>query len=230
MNFGQLQTMARAQVPGAKISRVSPDVLELILNNGKDDVAIKTKCLKANQKFNLSAVSSGIAEYNLSTTINRFLVIDKPGLWYLDGSVYRKLDPTTIEWLDENRTYWRNEGPGSPRLYYQNGNTLGIVPAPSAAVTNGGWLYFGQRPQNMTSGTDYPFGGSYEIERLIPLQHAIIAYARWQIGYILNEGLDNYRMGEDAYKRELAERQAEVDRRPDISSVKTTKYQGPIVC
>lgn len=231
MNLGNLRTMARAQVPGAKKTRINNTTLDIILNNGKDDVATKSICLKANQKFAIAAISSGISEYNLSDIVNRFLVIDKAGLLYRSSITadYDRLDPKTIEWLDQNRPHWRDEDPGTPRYYYQNGNILGLVPAASDSVAQGGWLYFGQRPPDMTEGEHYPFGGASEISRLVPLQQAILAYARWQLRFILNKGLDEYRMGERAYKDEVAIRIAEIKRRPDISAHEGTKFGGDLV-
>lgn len=229
MNLGNLRSLARAQVPTAKKSLVSPDLLRLILNNGKDDVASKTICLNANQKFNIVAVASGIAEYNLSTVVERFLVMDRPGLFYLDGTNYKQLYPRTIKWLDENRPHWRTEGPGTPRYYYQNGNILGLVPAPSTAVTSGGWLYFGQKPPDMTADGNFPFGGGSEIIRLVPLHYAILSYARWQLTYIVNKGMDNYRLGERQYLAEVEIRKGEIGRRLDISADESTKLQGGFV-
>lgn len=225
MTLGNLRTLARLYNPGAKINAVSNAALDLILNSGAKDVASKSICLPTSTKFNTVADQ---AEYNLTSVLSQFLVIDKPGLWYRESSTseYTRLDPVTIKWLDDNRPGWRDEDASDPTLYYQDGNILGLVPAPDTAIVKGLWLYYGQAPVAMVGTSHYPFGYGSEISRLIPLHEAVLAYASWKLTKAMNEGQDAYRLGENEYKRTLAEKMAEVGRRIDISSDRYTKFQG----
>lgn len=228
MNLGNLRTMTRVVVPGAKLNVISNAVLDLMLNNGAIDVATYSACLQENTKFDVVANQS---EYNLSSVVSRFLVIAKEGLWYRDSATdnYKRLYPRTMKWLNENRPYWRDEDAGVPQYYYQDGNNLGLVPAPDGAVDEGLWLYFGQKPQAMNSTIHWPFGYGAEITRLAPLSECIVAYAEWKLVKALNAGQDAYKAKETAYKTSLAEKISLISRRSDISSDKKTKYGGRIV-
>ena len=225
MNLGNLRTLSRAYNPEAKINAVSNVVLDLILNNGAKDVASKSICLPTDTQFNTVADQG---KYDLSSELSRFLVIDKPGLWYKDAadSDYVRLYPRTIKWFDTNRPSWRDEGSGNPILYYQNGNTLGLVPAPDTAITKGLWIYYGQAPVSMVTTSHYPFGYGSEISRLLPLHEAILAYASWKLVKAMNKGQDAYRLGENEYARTLEAKMAEIKRRLDISASRESRFQG----
>ncbi len=225
MNLGNLRTLTRLYNSEAKINAVNNVTLDLILNNGARDVASKSICLPTYKQFDTVANQS---DYDLSSTLTRFLVLDKPGIFYRESttSEYIRLDPTTIKWLDENRPSWRDEDPSDPTLYYQNGNTLGLVPAADTTIVKGLWIYYGQVPTSMTVASHYPFGSGSEITRLVPLQEAILAYASWKLTKAMNKGQDAYRLGENEYKRTLAEKIVEVGRRLEISSDRYTKFQG----
>lgn len=225
MNLGELRTLARAYVPLAKIRTVTNTTLDLILNQGAVDVAAESICLKANEKFN---VVEDQTDYDLSSVVTRYLIVDRPGLWYRDSSSddYKRLYPKTEKWLDINRVGWRDEDPSEPVYYYIASNTLRLVPAGDGDVSDGLWLYFGQKPAFMTDAAHYPFGGTSEIESLSILSEPILYYWKWKARYIFNEGVDNYRLGENEYKRELARKIKMIYRRPDLTADSKAKRQG----
>lgn len=225
MNLGNLRTMVRTYNPTAKKNAVSPSVLDLILNNGAKDVASKSICLPANTKF---ATVADKMEYDLSSILARFLIIDKPGVWYRESTTedYRRLRPVTIKWLDERQPNWRDRDSSDPYWYYQHGNALGLVPAPDATISEGIWVYFGQAPESMTESAHFPFGFDSEITRLQPLSEAVIAYASWKVVKAMHEGQDAYRLGENEYKRTLDETKDEIDRRIDVEYGRKSRYRG----
>src|SRR3990172_4144663 len=110
MTLDNLKILARAYVPGAKVNVISDSILELLLNAGAVEVAALTVCLKTNKKFDIEADKS---EYNLSSVLGDFLVMDDPGVYWYNGSSWKQLHPKTIKWLDENRPNWRDQTSGS---------------------------------------------------------------------------------------------------------------------
>jgi len=228
MNLGNLMTMARLETPGAKKNAVGDTALKLILNSGAVDVASYSVCLPEDTKF---AAVADQGEYNLSSVVSRFLVTSGEGLWYRDSATdnYKRLTPHTIKWLDKNRPYWRDEDAGVPVYYYQHGNNLGLVPAPDGAVTEGLWLYFGQKPQAMSSTSHYPFGYGSEITRLAPLSECILAYAKWKLSKALNKAATVILAEEQVYNKSLVGKTALISRRLDISGDRNTKYAGKII-
>ena len=217
MNLGDLKTLARTYVRAAKKTTIGDAELELILNLGALEVAQKSICLKTNEKFNSVA---GIGTYNLTSTLTRYLVMDKPGVWYRSSSSedYIQLNPTTIKALDNDRPGWRDLDSDDPTDYAIEGDDLIVVPAPSDAITDAFWVYFGQAPQSMTNNTHFPFGHSTEIYRLKTLQEAILAFWEWKAVKALESGIDAYRAAETAFDREFAKQLKSINRRPDIQS------------
>jgi len=155
MNRGQLKTLSRLYVRGAKENRITATTHELILQEATDDIATKLLPLRQSAKFD---VEENKWEYDLSNsteTVDRFLAIAESGLWWNQGTEdspnWKKLDPAEIDWLDINRPTWRNLETGNPMYYAIDGDKLIIVPVPSADLTNGFWLWFGEAPVRMTS-------------------------------------------------------------------------------
>ncbi len=225
MNFGDLKTMARTYVLEAKTGTIGDTEIELILNNGARDVASKAQCLPTSVKFDTKADQ---AVYELSSVAERFMAIDKPGLWYRESTTsdYVELLPTTTKALEEEMPVWRGLGSGDPRWYYQEGNNLGLVEAPDTDITDGLWLYFLQAPARMTAEEHYPFGLTTEITHLIPLQDAILAYWEWKAVKAINKGIDSYKALEGAYQRILGEKIYEVKRNLGIKHNRYARFQG----
>lgn len=226
MTLLQLKTMARMLVPGAKKNLISDTNLELILNNGARAVAQASKCLATSELVNVTADTE---TYDLTSILTRFLGFTEAGLWYLNSSTWKQIHPKTIKWLDENYPNWRQLENGTPRYYSVEGDELRLIPHPEDATSNGMWIHYFQAPQLMTASGHYPFGYTTEIERLIPLQEAILSYSSWKLTLTLNEGKDDYAAMENAYLRTLKEKIREINRRPDIHASKYTKFQGKAI-
>ena len=224
MNFGNLKILARAYVPGAKVSVVSDSVLNLLLNQGVVEIAALTICLKANKKFNVVADQR---EYVLSSVVGDFLIMDDPGVYWYNGSSWKQLCPVTMKWLDENRPNWRDEDSGDPKHYYQESDTLGFHPTPDTSLASGFHVYYGKKPSGMTTEDQYPFGGEAEITHLSILSEAILYYWKWKILPALNkDGTDNFRLAERAFYNEITLKKAMLARRPDISASRYNQMQG----
>jgi hypothetical protein len=217
MNLTNLKTMSRFVMREAKKNDISDTELELVLNEGALEVAAITCCLKTSQAFDATI---DVSTYNLSSKLTRFLVPDDPGLWYRSSVTdnYVQLDAVSLQWLDENKTGWRDLDSGTPTHYSIDGDTLTVVPAPVATVSSGFLFYFGQKPAPMTDGTHYPFGGVTEISRFTPLHKCIIAYWEWQATKALNKGADNYKAKETAFYRGAELEWSLIQRRRDIAS------------
>jgi len=227
LTFSELKSLARLYVPQAKPNIVDDTALSLIINEGALDVAFHSLCLKANTKFNAVADQS---EYNLSSVVTKFLAIDKPGLWWNDGNQWKQLYPKTLKWLDENIPTWRDADSGAPRWYYQNGNTLGVHPAPADSLASGFWLYFAQAPTSMTENAHYPLHqqGDRTVaqEHLSPLAHSILTFVEWKLHKILNKDEES-KMTREMFINEVTTIMAEIERRPDIEASSDVKYSGP---
>lgn len=180
----ELKNYAAWQCPGVKLLSAPTGVIDNAIQIAANEVAARTLCLPKNQKFNAVAGTTGVGEYSLSTIDAEFVQIAESGLYWNQGTVatpdYKQLDAVTIKWLDENRRNWRNEAAGSPQVFYQDGDTLGVFPAPVSALTNGFWLYYGLKAFTMDSDDDYPFYGTSEVARLTILDRAVILHFKMQ--------------------------------------------------
>lgn len=227
MTLANFRSLARVIVPGAVASKITQTVLDLILNNGVRDIAAYTACLKTNKTFTITADDD---DYDLSTVIGDYLVMDKPGLWWYDGTQWKQLYPRTLKWLDEKRPGWRDYDSDDPENYTIDGDILTLSPPPNTTLANGLKLYYGKAPTDMTIAGHYPFSGSTtELTHLSVFDDAILEYWRWKARLALNKGEDAYKMGESAYVRIREEKFNLFKRRPDISSNKNTRLQGRIV-
>lgn len=224
MYLSQLRSVGRAMIPGAKVQVIDNTVFDLILNEGVKDIAAFTLCLKSNKKFNVTAET---AEYNLSSAIEDYLAVDKPGLWWYNGTIWKQLYPKTLKWLDENVPNWRSVGSGNPLYYTIDGDIITVHPTPNTTLSSGFWLYYGKKPTPMTADGHYPFSGSTtELTHVSIFDMAILMYAKWKIEPMINKDQDaNLSMQE--YLRERNEKQALFYRREDIIASPYTRLQGP---
>jgi len=225
MTHAELKSLARGFIPGAKAQIITEPVLTLILNQGIKNIAAYTACLKANKKFTITANQ---AEYALSTVIGDYLVTDKSGLWWF-GTQWKKLNPRTLAWLDENRPNWRDLDAGDPQEYFIDSDILTLVPAPDTTLADGLWLYYGKAPVPMAEETDYPFSGdSTELTHLSIFDDAILEYAEWRVNPILNKD-QTEDITEGQFKRAREEAFTIFKKRRDIGSDKEARLQGPRV-
>lgn len=177
---------ARAILPEAKLQNVPDQLLNSILQEGAYDVAGLAEALPTNQKFDSLA---NTREYSLSSKVTRFVKLHKSGLYWHNGSQYKQLDAVTTKWLDENIANWRDVPAGTPIYFYQEGDALGVHPKPEDSETDAFWLYFFQKPAEMSTDDFYPFGGATEDSRLYMLSHNILDYWKWKGSEIMGKTL-----------------------------------------
>ena len=216
MNLGNLKTMGRARVPGAKANTITETVMTSVFNQAKDELCSFGKFLPVNDKFSVVASQ---AEYDLTSQVTRYVMPQPSGCWWNAGdgttSAWDELDAVTIGWLDMNKPSWRDASAGSPLYYYIEGDKLNVHPKPSTALTNGLWLYYYQRSADMSNDDDYPFGGNTEISRLSILSEAILLYWEMKANFMINEEELALR-ARDAYLRERSEKIMLLNVRPDL--------------
>lgn len=202
----ELKNYAAWLTPNPKLSSAPSGVVDNMIQIAADEIAARTLCLPKNIKFNAVAGSTGSGEYSLTTIDSEFIQIAPSGLYWNAGTVatpdYKQLDPVTIKWLDENRRNWRNQSAGDPQVFYQDGDTLGIFPAPDSALTNGFWLYYGLKAYTMDSDDDYPFYGENPIARLSILNRAICLHFKMQ-ALSAADKRDDFNLVEKEYEREI---------------------------
>ena len=229
MTFGNLKKLARGYIIGAKSKTVTNTILELITNAAVSDIAAYTACLKANKKFTVTAEQR---EYNLSSAIGDYLVPDKPGLYWYDGSNWQRLYPRTLKYLDTNFPYWRDDDSGDPKRYSIDSDVLTLHPKGDTTLSEGLHLYYAKKPPTMTSDSHYPFSGSTtELTHLTMFDDAILEYVEWKItSKILRKKEEALVLKKD-YQDEREEKKGLLARRPDISYARReSKYGGAIVC
>lgn len=230
MILSNFKLLSRGYIPGAKAQIITDPVLTLILNNGVKDIAAYTACLKANKRFN---ITEDQAEYLLSTVIGDYLVTDKSGLWWNQGTEaipnWKKLNSRTLAWLDINRQNWRDLASGTPQDYSIDSDILTLVPKPNTTLANGLWLYYGKTSVPMTEEGHFPFVGSdVELIHLSVFDDAILKYAEWKINPILNKD-QTEDITEGQYKRAREEAFTIFKKRRDIAIDKDARFQGPRV-
>jgi hypothetical protein len=224
MNLTNLLALARGMIPGAKPNVVDDLIIITVLNAGAVDIAAQSACLKANKKFNVVA---GQSEYSIVGNISDYLCVDKPGLWWNNGTQWRPVYPKTLKWLDDNYPNWRDAGDGSPLNYSIDSDILTISPPPLTTLANGFWLYYGKKPEPMTQGDHFPFSGTTtEIAQLSIFDFALIYFAAWKLAPIINKMADaNLSMQE--YLREREEKINLLYQRRDILASNQTAMKGP---
>lgn len=228
MKFGNLKTLARAYIPGAKSSAVTPATMDIVLNEGALDVAFRLKCLKAFDYFDSVANAES---YDLSEIFDDFLAVDDPGVWWLSGTQYQEIFPHTIKSMDNKFKNWRGDSSSEPERYIIHGNNL-FIPHPivTADTSDAFLIYYAKRPAVMTSDEHFPFpiDGNQSNERsdLAILSDCILLYAEWKILKILSERQDAYEK-KNEYLEDLVMKGQLLGLRPDISSHDLTKFSGP---
>jgi len=229
MKLSELKTFGRAIVPAAKMQKIDDTLFELILRQGAIDVAKLTLCLPANKKF---ASQASIGDYSLSTIDSRFLTLEESGLWWQNGTQYKKLYARTREWMDNTIENWRDRAAGTPQWWFREGDTITVIPKPTAAVADSFWIYYGRIPLPMSSEDHYPFGNTVEIAHLNPLSHNIIDYLRWRALEITGEG-SLAAKAEETYYAKIALARDHVMRNTTLLSQavnKETRLKGRQIC
>ena len=226
MTRSELKQYALIYTAGAKPNTFTSLVLDLILKKAAEDVAAYCVALPADKKI---SVVANTEDYNLATLITDFLVVDRPGVWWNAGTGastnWRQMIPVTTKWLDEKRPNWRSAASGSPQYFILRNNVLKLHPKPNTTLTDGIWVYYGQRPFAVTDDAQYYFYGTTEYPHLQILDDAILSYFKWKALGALGKD-DNYQLAENAYKREREEKRRLLWRNLAINASRYNVFQG----
>jgi hypothetical protein len=233
MILSELRQVTRAIIPGCKSDVVNDTLLDILLNEGVKDITAYCDLLPTNKKFDAVASKGDISNpYLLSSSIGNYLSMGRGGLWWNEGDnttpKWKKLNPRTVEWLDENRPNWHEIADGTPEEYAIDGNNLYVVPAPVSSLTTGLWLFYNATPNKMTTTSQYPFSGTtVEYTQFSIFDFAIIYFARWKIIPMLGKDSmnDDFNRNQNLYIKERAEKLGLSRRRGDIAQVVT--FRGP---
>ena len=226
MNFGDLKSISRGIVPGAKTSVISNTVRDSILNEGANKVAELLLCLPTDQYFNVVAEQK---EYDLSSVIDRYLVAED--IYWNDGSNWKHLRPRTLEYLNKKYVYWRDDSSGDPLRFFIRNHKLTIHPSPDTALTSGFRIYFFEGTQTMTTNSHYPMGHDTEIVRLRGLSDAILFYWRWQALKILSKAKgEEVIIAMQDFDSEIEKQRLILNRVPHLINDNKTRFKGEIVC
>lgn len=166
----------------SKLKRDHPEVqgftdaqLNTELNEGQLEIAYLTDCLPTEANFNITADTE---TYALSTIASDFLKIDREGglqiKTLVSNTQFDRMTYRSMEELDEMYPGWRDQASSAPHSYFQRGNNIHIFPKFSSAVTNGGRIYFLEKPDTMSSDSSEPFNGA---SYLTPFHKVIVLYA-----------------------------------------------------
>jgi hypothetical protein len=225
MDRSTLKLWARALVPGATATKIPNALLESIIQEGANDVALHTCCLPSDATFD---AEEDIGTYYLGDIADDILEIAESGLWYKNGTQWKELLPKTRAWMDENVSNWRDRASGTPEWWFKEGDAIEVIPAPASLVNEGLWLYYGAKPPVMGNDDHFPFGGDSEIAYLSPLSHNILDFVRWKAHEILGETAVAQKY-EQSYYAKLSMARVHVKRNAAMQGYKETKLRGRVI-
>lgn len=229
MNFGELKNLSRAYVPQAKATAINDATMGQIINAATADVALRVKAIRTYEDFDSV---SGVSKYNLSANLTRFMALDDAGVWFDDGAGFKRLDALTSAKMKNSFPSHMNDEASVPLRYYVLGDDVYLHPGVETGATDKIRVHFIQRPIKMTDSAHYPFHAegnqSVEVERLEILSESILLYVESRFLKILgnrDESIIKYK----EYLEDLTMKISMINGRPDISSDKNSRFQGPKV-
>jgi hypothetical protein len=114
----------------------------------------------------VSSITTPITDVKEYSKPPKCIVIDRVSyLQTTSTASYKKLEAITMGGLDVKLPTWENNSSGKPLYYYERGNKIGFERAISATYASTGAIkvdYY-KYPDDMTTGTDYPFDGITDI-------------------------------------------------------------------
>ncbi len=230
MILTNFRLLIRMYVPSAKVNVINNVKLDLLINKGVDDVNEEAGAYKGDTTFNVVTEKQ---TYSISTEIPDFVMMDKGGLWWNDGTAstpnWQRLDGMFRDSLDGQYPLWRDDDSSDPLRYILENDVLTIHPKPDTSLSDGFWAYYIKKAVPMTQGTHYPFTGSTsELTALSVLDDAIIDYVRWKLA----EPLGSERKGiitEQDYRNNLVRKVDLLSTRFDVSATPGIRMRGTTI-
>lgn len=217
MKQSQFLNRLKLQIPNIKETGYTDSQLVELINEGVDQVNLLAKVYQTFTDFDVVADQQ---IYELSTIAPTFLGAVKKRAYLLDdNSEWQPILPKTKDWIENKYRQWLNaESVSLPNWYWIEGDELGFYPPPDIAVTDGGRLFHLKKSTPMSSDDHYPWTGSAtQITAFIPLDDAIIAYARWKLSPAFG-AVSDVDLREKEFIKECAKGAKQVKRRPDLTS------------
>jgi len=216
MKQSELLFRLKLQVPNVKESGMVDSEVVSLLNQGVDQVNLLAKVYKGYTDINIVANQQA---YQLSSVAPTFLGTDDKPVYFLDSdSNWQKVYPKTKEWINKVYPNWLNAAAVAiPQWYWIEGDELGFYPKPSTSQASGARLFHLKKSTGMSNNDHYPFTGSgTEITAFIPLDDAIVAYAKWKLSPAVGAVTDSD-LREREFLAECRKGAMQVRRRRDIN-------------
>lgn len=174
-----MRARVRLLVPEVKTTgALSNDDLDILLNAGALDVAMRTYCLITTAT---ATVVASTQEYTLPSDCLKLLSV-----LYGGSGNWEKLEATTEDWLDRYINDWRNVT-GTIYAYYRRGNdTIGLYKTPTSSEAGTDYLkyIYVEKPDSMTITTSDPFNNDTS---LLPYHELVVLYAQSRIKSMLGK-------------------------------------------
>jgi len=204
MNVGELKLLFKAELPA---NPATDTEILLWFNNACLDMVRQTHCLRS------SGTTSTVAsqqEYSLPTDC---MLIDPTGgiCWKNSSGNWKRLEATSMSWLDQNVSDWRNASANDPKGYYKKGQIIGLYPKPNSDGTDDIKIYYIDKPNTLSGNTDTPLEKDDSLENY---HSTIVEYAKWKC----KEKIGKYSQGREHRKMYLG------------STDEDSDYYGGVAC
>lgn len=217
MKQSQFLKRLKLQIPNIKETGYSDSDLIELINQGIDQTNLLAKVYQSYTDFNIVADQQ---IYNISEIAPTFLGPVKKRAYLLDdNSEWQPILPKTKDWIENKYRQWLNaESVSLPNWYWIEGDELGFYPPPNTSFSSGGRIFHLKKSTPMSSNDHYPWTGSTtQITAFIPLDDAILAYARWKLSPAFGTVTD-VDLREKEFIKECAKGAKQIKRRPDITT------------
>lgn len=228
MKLSEMITEFRLQVPTGVDAGISDSVLTTLLNRGVIEVNLESRVYVDYAEFSASAEQQ---IFNISeiSELSGYLGMGNGIVYYKNSNnKYVEIYPKTKKWFNERIADWRTAASGDPQYYFIKSDQL-VFDRPLSTARTIRFEEYIKKPNPMDDGDDYPWTGSAtEKTTFLPLDQAIIAYAKWRVQPALGKDEQgNYRGGStySEFKAEVRRGKRLVDRRTDLYHLGLNKME-----
>lgn len=214
MKLSELLERCKLEIPNMNQNGMKDSQITRLLNQACDQVNLLTKVYAGYTDF---AVTAEKQIYNLSESVPLYLGRDKRGLYFKDANnKWHPVTPKTEAWFRRvHSDYLNGTSAAIPQYCWIDGDELGFYQNPS--VTSTARLYHLKKSTDMSSNDHYPFTGTTsQITAFIPLDDALIAYARWKISPSFGPVTDQDLRQRD-FVNECRKGAKQIKRKPDLT-------------
>jgi hypothetical protein len=168
MNLSELQAEIGRQLNDPSNQRWAADVLTIRINLAQTIVQGYTNAVKTRESLTPVASTEEVQLDTDTMDIIRVDIMNSSGEW-------KKLNGILRDQLDFEDPNWQQRDDGEPLTYWWDGTSqiIHLVPAPTSdwAQTNGLRVWEVQKPADLASASDIPFGSN---SAMIPYHLAVV--------------------------------------------------------